>query len=312
MSDYEFVTVQNFTSGKLTAHTDDGQLVEVGPRGSTSAVRDMTVEEYKALLDEHGEAKVGLVERGGNSISKFVAPKVNKVWVANMTGNPDAPDTVVGYRVNGNGVSEYGHQEPNPNKEARTIYIQGVGRYDEDHIDPMSGVYLKKTWPGREVTLEPYTQIEVSAPEANAFMASDFSMPDSHRGAVVVSEDISNLFHPEISWDLDTRRAYLEMLPEDGENFPAGRKVLGPSEAEIRAQGAEAGLSPREIAQNLDKAKQDCWKRIVLRLFRPNIKKPTQKQFEQAVAKKLPGAKVKSKKTAPAAESAVSDLISDL
>jgi hypothetical protein len=304
MSEYEFVTVQNFVSEKLTAYTEDGQKVEIGARGSTTGVRDMTVEEYQALQADYGE-KVGLVERGAKSISKFVAPKIERVWVANMTGNPDAPDLVPGF----NRDAQFGDLEPNPNKKARTLYLQGVGRYDEE-IRSEGGIIIKKTWPGREVSLEPFTQIEVTAGEAHAFLNMDATMPDGHRGSCIRSEDISNIFQPEISWDLDTRRAYLEMLPEDGELFPAGKKVMGPSEGELRE--SLVGQMPRQVAEALDAAKRACWERIVLRLFRPSIRKPTQRQFEQFVSKKLPSAKVKAKKVAPAAESAVSDLLADL
>jgi hypothetical protein len=193
----------------------------------------------------------------------------------------------------------------------RTLYIQGVGRYDEE-IRSEGGIILKKTHPGREVSLEPFSQIEVTKGEAHAFLIADQLLPEEHRGACVLSEDISKLFQPEISWDLDTRRAYLEMLPEDGSEFPAGKKVLGPSEAEIRE--AHKDEHPREIARALDGAKKTCWERIVLRLFRPAVKKPTQKQFEQFLSKKLPESKKPAlkKKAAPAPEGSVSDLLVDL
>lgn len=306
MSDYEFVTVQNFVSEKLKSYTEDGQLVELGPRGSQQAVRDMTVEEFKALQADYGD-KVGLVERGAKSVSKFVQPRIERVWVANMTGNPDAPEMVPGY----NNKGEFGDLEPSPKKKARTLYIQGVGRYDEEKRSE-GGIILKKTWPGREVSLEPFTQIEVTKGEAHAFLFADQILPEGHRGSCVVSEDISIHFQPEISWDLDTRRAYLEMLPEDGDEFPAGKKVLGQSEGELR--DSLKAEHPREVARALDAAKRVCWERIVLRLFRPAIKKPTQKQFEQFVSKKLPSAKVtaRNKKSAPAADSQVTDLLEAL
>lgn len=304
MSDYEFVTVQNFVSEKLKSFTDDGQLVEMGPRGTQAGIRDMTVEEFRALQADYGD-KVGLVERGAKSVSKFVQPRVERVWIANMTGNPDAPELVPGY----NNKGEFGDLEPNPKKKARTLYIQGVGRYDEEKVSE-GGIITKKTWPGREVSLEPFSQIEVTSGEAHAFLIADQILPEAHKGSCIKSEDISQFFQPEISWDLNTRRAYLEMLPEDGDEFPAGKKVLGLSEEEIRESMKDQ--SPREVARALDQAKKVCWERIVLRLFRPNVKKPTQKQFEAFLAKKLPAAKVTKKKAAPAAESPVSDLIDTL
>jgi hypothetical protein len=305
MSDYEFVTVQNFVSEKLKSYTDDGQLVELGPRGTQAGLRDMTVEEFRALQADYGD-KVGIIERGAKSISKFVQPKVQRVWIANMTGNPDAPAMVPGF----NNKGEFGDLEPSPKKLPRTLYIQGVGRYDEE-IRSEGGIILKKTHPGREVSLEPFSQIEVTKGEAHAFLIADQLLPEEHRGACVLSEDISGLFQPEISWDLDTRRAYLEMLPEDGSEFPAGKKVLGPSEAEIRE--AHKDEHPREIARALDQAKKTCWERIVLRLFRPAVKKPTQKQFEQFLSKKLPAsAKPVKKKPAPVAGGEVSDLLENL
>lgn len=305
MSDYEFVTVQNFVSERLKAFTDDGQLVELGPRGTQHGIRDMTVEEYKALKADYGD-QIGLVERGAKSISKFVAPKIERIWIANMTGNPDAPDEVPGFDNQG----LFGKMEPSPKKKARTLYIQGVGRYDEERRSE-GGIIIKKTWPGREVSLEPFTQIEVTKGEAHAFLNADQILPEGHRGACILSEDISNIFQPEISWDLNTRRAYLEMLPEDGAEFPAGKKVLGPSEEELRESLKDE--HPREVARALDAAKKVCWERIVLRLFRPSVKKPTQKQFEQFLSRKLPGAKA-TKKKAPvaAAESPVADLLDTL
>jgi hypothetical protein len=306
MSDYEFVTVQNFVSEKLKSYTDDGQLVELGPRGTQAGLRDMTVEEFRALQADYGD-KVGIIERGAKSISKFVQPKIERIWIANMTGNPDAPDMVPGY----NNKGEFGDLEPSPKKKPRTLYIQGVGRYDEEKRSE-GGIIIKKTWPGREVSLEPFSQIEVTKGEAHAFLMADQILPEGHRGSCVVSEDIGNIFQPEISWDLDTRRAYLEMLPEDGAEFPAGKKVLGASEAEVRE--AHKDEHPREIARALDAAKKTCWERIVLRLFRPAIKKPTQKQFEAFLSKKLPESKKPAlkKKAAPAPEGAVSDLLESL
>jgi len=69
--------------------------------------------------------------------------------------------------------------------------------------------------------------------------------------------------------------------------------------------------SPREVARALDQAKKTCWERIVLRLFRPAVKKPTQKQFEQFLKQEL-GVKAPVSKKKPAADSAVSDLVDTL
>jgi hypothetical protein len=300
----EFVTVQNFVSEHLKSYTEDGQIVELGPRGGPLGVSEMTTEEFEALQADYGD-KVGLVNRGAQTVSKLVVQPVHKAWVANMTGNPDAPTEVMGMNMAG----QYVVPEPNPSAAPRTLYIQRVG-FGEDNQRNNEGIYIRKMIPGREVSIEPFQQIEVTAAEAQAFGRIDDRMPDSHGGSTMISRDISDLFQLPLSASLDELRAHLEMMPEAGRNFPAGKKVLGPSEGEIR--DSLAGADKKAIAKAINDAKVLTWKRITLRLFNPAVRVPTQKQYEVFVSKKLPPQGDAKPVTKPKKNSAVSDLVDDL
>jgi hypothetical protein len=302
----EFVTVQNFVSEHLKSYTDDGQVVELGPRGGPLGVAEMTTEEFEALQADYGD-KVGLVNRGAQTVSKLVVQPVHKAWVANMTGNPDAPDEVMGMNMAG----QYVVPEPNPNKAPRTLYIQRVG-FGEDNQRNNEGIYIRKMIPGREVSVEPFQQIEVTQAEATSFGRIDDRMPDSHCGATMISRDISDLFQLPLSASLDELRAHLEMMPEGGPNFPAGKNVLGESEGEIRER--LAGADKKVIAKAINDAKVLTWKRITLRLFNPRVRVPTEKQYLAFVSKKLPkgDGSAPAPKKAKKPDSEVSALLEDL
>lgn len=280
-----FVTLENVVEEELKIYSpESGEWEKLGKRGTPQALRTMTKEEAQEFIDVHG-AKVRIFRPENRILDKVVKVEVSEVWIANMTGNPDAPDEVYGMGYNDKGQIISDVLEPYLAKQPRDIIAPNVGTKQVEMESPSDAgsIFIRKTIPGRTLRLEPLSRMKLLTHEAKSFLDAEYLRGDEQGGAVMVSRPQAE-WEPQWSWDHMSLRFYLEMLPEGGRNFPAGRLVLGPTPDEIKS--SMVGKPQRDVLKALHDAKMLLWTRIALRLMNPAIPLPTQEQYNRFVGKR--------------------------
>ncbi len=306
----EFVKLQNTFSEPLKAYAE-GETFNFAPRGLAGSIQPVTQEEADSLLEDYPQ--LAIVDPGTTALDRVVKVIQKEVWIANMTGNPDAPERVTGVSLASGKAEFLENEDPYSAKKPRDVIVQGVER-KSTHTEK-DGILLTYTDPGREERIPPYTRVKFRAHVATAFTALEMNMPQVQQGSIIISREPAE-FEPDYNWSFAEKRLYLEMLPEGetiGSNvYPAGKFVLGESEEEIRERLANA--PKRELARELHKAEEECWQRIVQRLFHPGIPLPSKKAYEKFSEKRLPASAKsdKPKKQAAAPSGDVADILNQL
>ena len=302
----EFVQIQNTFAEPLKAYTEEGDVFNFKARGIDGSTKTVTAEEAEELCETYPQLAV--VTAGGATLDRVQKVVFREVYVANMTGNPDSPPRVQGV----NNQREFlENLDVYAAKAPRDIIVQGIGRRSTHELK--DGIYLTHTEPGREERIEPYTRVKFKEIEARAFTALEMNIPAVQQGSIIESRPPAE-WEPTYTMPHSALRLYLEMLPEGdaiGSNvYPPGKTVLGESEEEIRERLSDQPA--KVVARAINDAKEDCWHRIVHRLFHPGIPLPTKKAYERFCENRGVKAEkpAKAEKAKPSSE--VSDLLNNL
>jgi hypothetical protein len=281
------VTLQNNTQRTLPIHYQ-GKRYELTPQGTHNGTMPVTESVAKFFLEHYG-TEVSIVD--DSQTTDFVAPIVDKgtVWLANITGDPDAPREIP-YDVVREGVDKgktvFG---VNPDAAAHPVSIAcyaGGGQFSTKQPD---GFYNAYTGRKKNFTIKPYEVKEFPVAIARQFEAREYMKGTQNPPAVVRSRDPRDLFKPTMKWDLNTIRYWLMLAHPDGMN-PA---IHGPSEEEVTANCADED----ELPMVLHQAKFDLWKRSFVLCANPDIPIPDAKALEHFIAKREKQAAKKAAKT---------------
>lgn len=269
------------------------------PRGQPGSVQDLP-EDAAAYCQGHYGEMLGIIEPSARIESLIEVKHVDKCYVANMTGDPDAPEFVGEYF---NLRTKKNEKELNDNKQPQELRFRlgrfnglkepGTWRFKGDNGWEYNSKPVQVTTPGRMIKIAPYSRVEVTKEQKETILSLDMSAPESLRGRIIESRAPSD-FEPNFDddfWTLDNMRTWLELIPGSGAK-PMGRDVIGKSEAEIRAEVADEDEA--EVAVNT--ARFDMWTRCTLRAQDPQFRLPTRKDFDASVGRKAKAAKQAAKK----------------
>ena len=204
--------------------------------------------------------------------------KPRTMWLANMTGDPDAQEFVEGAKkFDAKTQSMRADKIPNTGKQA--ITVSRNMRQKEKMVATKSGMNLFAP-PPKKLEIKPYRRKEFLYAEAQ-FMLSRERRRLAGLGAVtplVVQCDAPREFEPTIKWSLDDLRLYLKLAWPD-----ANEAHLGQSEAQIKSKSKNKSS---DAVGKVETAKAEVFKRILIKvLFNRRVKAPTQAQWDAYKAK---------------------------
>jgi hypothetical protein len=190
--------------------------------------------------------------------------KLDKIWIANMMGNPDAAENIetrsfIDRQWKTVSVS-------NPKKEARMVGRKlDLGQREYVGKDGLRDMLNLGTI---VLSVQPYTRKEFDRAEGEWFLQRDGNQDVGMRGAAIRSRPPSN-FEPDMNWSLDDMRMYLYLADNNA--------ALGIQENDLRTKCASDKSDP-DI--ELQKAKILCMKRLHFRLADPQYRLPTKAEFD--------------------------------
>ena len=237
----------------------EGHQIILGPGEEKVFLNDLA----KAFLEASAPfVKEVEIDKVGSVYSEKDDQKT--VWVANMTGDPDASaETSTKAFINKKWTDSI---RPNPKLKDITIKREmGGGQLGFDLPD---NEYGSINLPPVEITLPPYQRRELPTAIAMWFLNRDATQEPGMVGSAILSRPRSN-FEPDSSWDLDDMRAYLRLCDPIA--------VLGDSEDTVVVKAKQANDNA-EIAVHL--AKLACLKRLHFRMANPVYRLPTKREFE--------------------------------
>lgn len=192
--------------------------------------------------------------------------EASTVWIANVTGNPDAPDTVTESRLIKGTRKHEDVEVTNPNKKPRTLSrVENGG-----HLQYMtkSGL-VQKSLASKVWDVPPFRRRSMPKGSANWFIGRDGTQ-ETGRGAAIVSRAPS-VFEPDINWGLDDMRTYMTLTDPTA--------PIGPSEATLKENNPNASKFDMEDLVRV--AKAELFKRLYFRLVDPRYRLPTRAEFNE-------------------------------
>lgn len=257
------VNLRNKTRSTHSIMVGAGYLVEpfkelVLPRDEA----DLAMRRYPDILEQ---VDVGTI---GNAIA---LDKDAPIWIANMSGDPDASESVtIGKKKNrltgeliDDKVENMLHQ-PLPYKikwrEKTKKVKQGSATIE---MKPAKRTYR----------VEPYERKPVEAGLAKRMLSRAAGHGPGARGWVIASRQPTS-FEPNGDWSLEEMRAWLFMVD--------GQANCGPSEQELRKKARSEMDADRLIQQE----KITMLKRCFLRAANPKFELPSRSEFEKFIGRK--------------------------
>jgi hypothetical protein len=256
----KYVRIRN-NSREFLASVYQGQAVRFEPAGQVGCVRDLLPDVAEKVLRDLGD-KVAILEPGKSADltpDKFYG---DSMWLANLTGDPDAPEKVpVGQRENK--VTGQMEELLAPNPKASPQHIsEHMGQVEK--FVSKQGVTFTTTIPTPAVNLAPYERIKVPKAIAKTVLLRDRSR-GVHAGLVIEARPpLPN--DPSMDWDLEKLNAYFMLIEPTALAF--GELV---TEDSLRAK--HPGQAAFELA--LYDAKFKMWSRCYLRAVNPRYSPPT-------------------------------------
>lgn len=184
------------------------------------------------------------------------------VWIANFTGNPDAPESFKRRKWDGREYVET--TVPNDLREPRPlIRFMDLGMQEYTNKD---GVLEALNLPKVEVRIDPYKRKEMPKNTAAWFINRDAVQDKYNRGACGLSRPPTP-FEPTFDWDLDDMRTYLKLADPNA--------TLGPTEKEA------AAARPGDEEAAIQEAKLVCLRRLFFRVANPDYRLPTKREFDE-------------------------------
>ena len=191
------------------------------------------------------------------------------IWVANMTGNPDAPDSVHAKIFLNN---QWTHATiPNPNKEPRILRRKSDGGM----VEYVAKDGALEAMNAGKITTEipPFKRRKFSRVYATWWLNRDGLGEAQVRGASIKSRAPSN-FEPDLNWSLDEMRSFLKLMDPNAD--------LGRSKDQVTKEAKKRNhRKAEEIEAHIRQEKTLCMKRLYFRLADPRYPVPTREEFSE-------------------------------
>jgi hypothetical protein len=246
-----------------------GAEVSIAPNDEQLMVEEVA---NKFLLDCQG-----LIEEVAEDFgAEYQDNESGKLWIANVTGNPDAP-SMVQTRLFDSKLKRWVTADiENPIKAPRDLKEWAEGPMEE--YTAKDGVAEALNHAGHYVRIPAFRRRQLDAGEVEWFMnrvsnaARAANIPGYPVSVAMISRAPSN-FEPDTSWELNDIRMYLRLADPDA--------IIGPSEEEVLEQAAKDGVEEYEWAQRMNDAKRLEMKRVYFRLINPKYTLPTRATFNE-------------------------------
>ena len=204
--------------------------------------------------------------------------KQTLVYLANMTGNPDAPATAKVKQPVDKGRSWAYQPVDNPLRAPRVLAWQMKGPQQEYQGEQgLEGLNVFPT----TYSIPPYTRRAFEPRVAQWILSRDARCEPHYRGQVCESRAVS--WAPDMNWELDDVRLFLRLCDPHA--------VLGPTAAEVDAACGEAMKEDERLIKVFE-AKELALQRVHFRLSDPKYPLPKQRAFD-AVKRKESGEVIK-------------------
>jgi len=229
----------------------EGMKFELKPleeRSFEVAVADKFLIDCAPTVKEVDEKDIG-----GTFQAKAVE---EQIWIANMTGNPDASETIVD-KVYDTRMRTWATQTgDNPKKPARPVVRKMKGNMQE-YTSRSGHAEAFNLFPAT-IEIPPFKRRLLPKNIAVWMLTRDGNHDKHNRGTIIRSRAPSN-FEPDDSWELDDMRAYLRLMDDSAE--------IGPSETHLSAE-----YGTEDIDYYIHAAKVLCLKRLHFRLADPTYR----------------------------------------
>lgn len=258
-------------------------------RNNTGIAQNVVFQGKQIILDAHEESD--FIQAVADKFIEIRSPLVSIVedeiggvydegqtdivWIANMTGNPDAPE-VIKAKLFVNRQWQMVDTD-NPKKKARPLIMycdQGMREYTAK-----DGALEALNLPKKEIKIPPYKRRALPKTEAKWWLNRDAMSETHYRNQSIKSRPPTD-FEPSAKdiddWSLDDLRSYLKLLDPVAE--------MGRSEFEVTSQAKKMGhRKDEEIAAHIEEEKHLTMKRIYFRLVDPQYPVPSKKDFMEFV-----------------------------
>jgi hypothetical protein len=200
----KFVDLRNTTDVPQTC-LHDGALHVIGAKEEATfnvGLAEAFLSQCPGAIEMFENEEVNEVEERGFRDDGYV-------WVANMTGNPDLPETVT---VDGPYSKEKRQwtKEAIPNPKLQPVTQQRWFDLGEEEYRTVQGVFARNL--GRElIAISPYKRMRLPENVAKWFLRRDGRGQVEHRGAVIESRQPSS-FEPTNSWELDDIKLWVSLI----------------------------------------------------------------------------------------------------
>lgn len=277
-------TLKN-TAGIAQSIVFGGKQLVLGPFAEEAFSADVA----KKFL----ELRAPVVVDTSDNLGEAYAPDIqaSTVWIANITGNPDAPATIKEKVWDARIRKRVLADVPNPNKEPRTLTRELKGGHHQ--YFGSDGKMWQETLPGKTISVPPFRRRPLPAAEAEWFIGRDQKSTGLTNPAVIRSRPQSD-FEPDMKWKLDDMRVYFRLVAPDADLGPDAQTILNLAKAEVEKEGRKEKWGVEKIdqeiqaraAEELRKAKQELFKRLYFYLVNPDYPLPTKAEYNEFVSGK--------------------------
>lgn len=285
------VRIVNRSDRKLSIpHPATGIDLTWEPAGTPGDTRSYAQEAAQYALDHFGPLLDVVTPGSGDLTAK--QQQVQEYWIGNYSGDPDAWEEKPGEvwtkeKGRHTGIIRNGNKQPSE-------FVGQLGRRSEIIYTP-KGFPENRTFPGYLVKIPPYSRLKVNKDQFSVLIQRDAEQSVEYAGRIAEARAPSN-FEPLLeddSWTHDKMRVWLKLTPA-ASGVKAGKDVCGPTEKEVKASLVAEGLSGEALEDALYDARYNLWVRCQLRAMNPNIKLPTEKDFNAALAREVKAEKSKA------------------
>lgn len=231
---------------------------------------------------EAGE-DIGVVFNGNQFVD-------DRIWVANVTGDPDAPEkTKIKQFVNKQWQLV---DHDNPIKRPRTVKKSMGGAMVE--VIAKDGVPEGRNMFPQQMSLPPYTRTPLPKNIATWALTRESRKDRAEQGITIIKSRAPTDFEPNMGWSLDDMRLYLSFVDPDAKPIPTTKEVETNSVKDLNAEyrkmvggATKAKTAEQEswVAEKLNamihQEKREAMKRLFFRLANPEYVLPTREQFEE-------------------------------
>lgn len=281
------VTIQNFTERNLPFHFQ-GKRYELTPMGTAGATMPVTEGAAKAIIDHYGKDHVRVID--DSSTTAYKAPEVEKttVWLANISGDPDAPAQIVVDYVREGEKKGQPIMGVNPDALPHPVTVRCYAGKGQVITTVEGGQRNAYTHRKKVFTIQPFEVKEFPITIARQFELREQAKGPGATLSVIRSRDQRELFRPTMKWELNHMRYWFMLASPDGMN----PEKHGPSEAEVLAATPDEDEQPMALHE----AKLTLWKRCFVLCAQQDFPLPTEKDLEKFIAKRMKQEAAQAKK----------------